>query len=165
MNPIITDIFLEQNSIINLKKNISENAVNPLIDGIANSRVVYTVARCSTYSPYFLGDDSFDFLKDMIDTKVRDILQEDLDVLNWWVMKYKGNDHTDEHDHRPFARWVAIYYIDAPSGSGELYFPHINVTIKPETGMLVIHSADLVHGVRKNSSPDIERYNMVINYK
>jgi len=31
--------------------------------------------------------------------------------------------------------------------------------------MLVIHDANLVHGVRANSSPNIDRYNMVINYR
>ena len=165
MSPIVTNITLDPNDIINLKDIISENATDPHKEGIAVSGVAPVGAYCSTYSPYLLGDDSFDFLKDMVHQKVSDILHEEVNVFNWWVMKYKGDDHVEEHGHGSRVQWVAVYYIDAPHGSGELYFPDINVSIKPKTGMLVIHPADLVHGVRKNSFPDIERYNMVVNFR
>jgi hypothetical protein len=164
MNTFIDMSFLDQDTINFLRENISENASRPLKEGIRTSTVNHLVTKAATYSPHSLGDNTFDFLKNIIDKRVFELTQTELKTYSWWVMKYKGEDYTEEHSHNPQANWVAIYYIDAPENSGALYFPDINVLIKPRTGMLVVHKADLIHGVRKNASPDIERYNMIVNY-
>lgn len=165
MNPFITELVLSQDIIDLLKEIISENSTKPFKEGITVSDVNPKATRAATYSPSLLGDDSFDFLKNAINEKVFKLIGKNLEIHSWWVMKYTGSDFTHEHKHAPQAKCVAVYYIDAPEYSGELYFPDINISIKPKTGMLVVHDANLVHGVKPNLSSEIERYNMVINYK
>lgn len=51
-------------------------------------------------------------------------------------------DRTPELSHRDFS---SVVFLSAEFTGGELYFPRLELTIKPEVGMLAAFSADAVH--------------------
>jgi len=158
---ISTRIFLPCDTISEITQQIQNDASNV----VRVSTVVETTTTSETYTPSIWGDDYYEELFDKIDSVVNDgTLKREL--TSSWVMRYTGDQNTLVHQHD---RWhkVAIYYIDAPAGSGTLYFPEADpvLEITPVTGMLVVHDGNIAHGVRKNTIENIERYCAVLNYQ
>lgn len=77
-----------------------------------------------------------------------------VDYFGWVVLKYRVGDfftgHTDaSHD---FPRQLSlVYYINDDYEGGELEFPHLNVTIKPLAGELIIFPSNylFLHAAKK----------------
>lgn len=116
------------------------------------------------YKPHKWKDPHYDWLLDLIKDEVEKTLNKRFRVGPWWFLKCEDEDSTLPHEHSRMADWVAIYYFEAPEGSGPLYFNDHDVYIYPYSGLLVIHEADLVHQAFKNDKPGIKRYNMVVNF-
>ena len=51
-------------------------------------------------------------------------------------------------------KYGVVIYLNEDFEGGELYYPNLNQTIKPETGMLVSHSGNEDHEVLKVHSGD-----------
>lgn len=65
----------------------------------------------------------------------------DLIEEGWVILKYNEGDffklHTDSS--RKYMRQVSsVYYLNSDYNGGELYFPFLNITIKPEASELII---------------------------
>jgi predicted 2-oxoglutarate/Fe(II)-dependent dioxygenase YbiX len=54
----------------------------------------------------------------------------------------------------PHRTYGGVVYLNDDFEGGEIYYPNLNIQVKPEPGMLVIHPADLkfTHGVKKVES-------------
>jgi hypothetical protein len=152
------ELILPEEVKNNLKDQIRSDSSSSIRVSNVNSRTTTS----ETYQPNLWGDDYYDFLF----KKIKSIVDPDeiYDMSDAWVMRYLDNHKTDTHNHK---KWdlVSVYYIDAPVGSGALYFPELDVEIKPYDGLLVIHDSGLIHGVKPNTKKDVERFCAVINYK
>lgn len=88
------------------------------------------------------------------DYKSRYYSYDSVDYFGWVVLKYQVDDfftgHTDaSHD---FPRQMSlVYYINDNYEGGELEFPHLNVTIKPLAGELIIFPSNylFLHEAKK----------------
>ena len=74
-------------------------------------------------------------------------------VKDMWGMIYKKNDYAIVHDHWP-ALWSGVYYINAPKGSGDLYWPQLKKSMTPQKNTVVLFDGYLRHGVKPNRSDD-----------
>lgn len=54
----------------------------------------------------------------------------------------------------PWRSHGCVLYFNSSFDGGELHYPNLNIEVKPEAGMLVVHPADLkfLHGVKKVES-------------
>jgi hypothetical protein len=153
-----TNLILSDETIKDITNNITMDASNSVRVSDVNSNTTSS----QTYSPARWKDSYYDDLFNQIDFVVNP--DKNLKLYSSWVMKYTDTQKTGVHDHKTF-NTVGIYYISAPEGSGVLYFPKLNIEIKPSTGLLVIHNAKLKHGVRANTIEGIERFCAVLNYR
>jgi hypothetical protein len=105
-----------------------------------------------TDSPYF--------------TKLRQIVRDNLDfklvkIFNIWGHVLTGMDHILPHEHggmhNPEECGSFVYYLDVPEGSGELYFPHYDLELKPENKLFIFFDVDVLHEVLPNHDPNILR--------
>ena len=149
---------------------LKAQAVKSMDDSsVKQSSVNYSLCTARSLSKKWYTDDTYDFLIDMVTHAVKSHFGNNIEPTDNWLLIYKGDDETLPHNHIKVGsskvdNLVAIYYISAPEGSGALYFPKRDFHVNPEDNLLVVHRADEIHGVRANTTPDIERICLVVNY-
>jgi hypothetical protein len=72
-----------------------------------------------------------------------------LDLVRWPV----GSEMTPHVDEVPHAHrlWGSVIYLNDDYDGGETYYPNLGVSVKPRSGMAVVHRGDShhLHGVSK----------------
>ena len=84
-------------------------------------------------------------------------------ISDMWGMIYKKGDYAIEHDHWP-ALWSGVYYIKAPTNSGDLLFSQLKQRITPKDNMMIIFDGGTRHSVEENLSNE-ERIAVSFNVK
>lgn len=102
------------------------------------------------HSGYFSHKQSnvFDDLIDIVEKKVRLVVNDNdfnISVVQTWAIVYEKNNAAVRHNHAD-TLYSAVYYASARPDSSPLKFEG-NLTILPETGMLVIFPGWLFHEV------------------
>jgi Rps23 Pro-64 3,4-dihydroxylase Tpa1-like proline 4-hydroxylase len=109
----------------------------------------------STSELFKVSDFLYEVSKPAVDEyKSRYYSYDAVDYFGWVVLKYRVGDfftgHTDaSHD---FPRQLSlVYYINDDYEGGELEFPHLNITIKPLAGELIIFPSNylFLHAAKK----------------
>lgn len=85
-----------------------------------------------------------------------EILVPDLQDITRWPEGYELHPHADAEEpngqrHQYWWRkFGAIIYLNNDFIGGELYYPNLDITVKPEAGMLAVHPGTLtfLHGVK-----------------
>jgi hypothetical protein len=75
-----------------------------------------------------------------------DVKSHNFLLADMWGAVYNKNDYANKHSHG-LAHTSFCYYVEAPTNCPLLVFDDAEVAIQPETGMLVLFSADLFHSV------------------
>lgn len=96
------------------------------------------------------------------------VLQVDADGLQcgFWFNHMRPGDVTTLHSHNDDDELLSgVYYLKVPEDSGELVLNHDGrtMTIRPESGKLVLFSASDEHEVTRNMSQD-ERLSIGMNF-
>lgn len=63
------------------------------------------------------------------------------------IEKSKLKDPLGEYDIKDNPVFGSVVYLNE-FGGGEIYYPELNIEYKPNPGDLIIHSADILHGVK-----------------
>ncbi len=99
---------------------------------------------------------SFDVLIDTVKDFTKSVAKEyynfpkfNPDVVDCWVNIYNTDSGCRVHQHFP-ATFSLVYYISVPEHSGEIYFPDIEASLMPSSGLLLCFRGDLWHGVKFN---------------
>jgi Rps23 Pro-64 3,4-dihydroxylase Tpa1-like proline 4-hydroxylase len=113
-------------------------------------------------------EDIEDMTKDIVDRAKQSIKElykeEDTQYLtSLWLAKHLKGDflrlHSDVgNDYQQHFTYSSILYLNTVNDGGELFFPTIDVSIKPSVGDLVIfpsHNVDMVHEIKVTNE---ERY-------
>lgn len=86
-----------------------------------------------------------------------------------WSHILQGNDHVVPHNHLgmpdPENFLAFVFYLSAPEGAGELYFPAYDLELKPKNKMFVCFDMDVVHEVLPNHDPNILRISTAGNLR
>jgi len=69
------------------------------------------------------------------------------------LLRYRSGDMLGEHrDNSEESDYNNIYgliiYLNDDYEGGEIYYPDVNIKIKPKAGSIVIHDAGILHGVK-----------------
>jgi len=83
----------------------------------------------------------------------------------FWFNLATTGESTGVHNHARESVISGVYYLDTPIDSGELFFRsdgEEDLTLVPETGVLVLFPSVLRHGVRSNSASG-KRISMAFN--
>lgn len=87
--------------------------------------------------------------------KIKNLFKEDVFMLPMQTIQrhYPGSfmrEHVDQ-DHDPSLVYACVIYLNGNFNGGELYFPEIDLEIKPKRGSMMLFSASkkYLHGVRK----------------
>jgi hypothetical protein len=151
---------------LNLSDQMREEVKSKIRSDVSNftrvSDVDFKVTTSEIYEPSIAKNNYYDFLFDKINDLVN--VGNHYEKGDLWVMRYTNGQKTEVHRHEKWAL-IVIYYVDAPEGSGILYFPESGLEIKPYTGLLVVHDGKIQHGVKPNSKIDVERFCVVLNYR
>lgn len=90
-----------------------------------------------------------------------------------WENKVELTPHADNIEQdgvtpnaSPWRSHGSVLYFNSSFVGGELYYPNLNIEVKPEPGMLVVHPADLkfTHGVRKVESGVRQTLSVFLTY-
>ena len=137
-----------------LGKTVILNDIPPFYEDILDSINLNVRAVASRYikqinnkdlSEYYFGDD----LKTLTHYKK-----------NSPGMGYHYDDgasiHPLEKYHIPqnYVEFGIVLYLSSNFEGGELFYPDLNFTIQPKTGTLVLHPANVLHGVKEITSGD-----------
>ncbi|MDO7613833.1 MAG: 2OG-Fe(II) oxygenase family protein [Crocinitomicaceae bacterium] len=95
---------------------------------------------------------SFDELENIISKQI----VEDCTFKDHWGAVYRDGDYAKPHDHGE-SDISFVFYLDAPEGSGEIYFNQIDVSVKPKNKMLMLFPGTVIHEVWPNTTSGIER--------
>jgi len=145
-----TFLDVDDELLINLKNDIKQ--IGDCLFGTTNLSGLMTDWKTKT--------ESFLLLENKI-SKVLPELDKNINHHDHWGAIYRDDDYAKPHNHageddsKPDLSFT--FYIDAPEGSGELYFPDCDLTIIPEKKMLVTFSPLAYHQVLPNSVSGIER--------
>lgn len=83
--------------------------------------------------------------------------------LDHWGAIYRDDDHALPHNHDLYGAHAGpnflsfVFYVDAPEGSGKIYFSEVDLTVEPQNKMLVTFPTTVVHEVYPNTISGIER--------
>ena len=83
-------------------------------------------------------------------------LQPELLDITRWPPGYELHPHADAEEPNGkqhiywWRKFGAIIYLNSNFIGGELYYPNLNITVKPQPGMLAVHPGTLkyLHGVK-----------------
>ena len=104
----------------------------------------------------------------MVRHYARQILDEDIDRLKcgfWFNAMQPGHD-TSLHTHEEYEEKLsAVYYINAPEGSGDLLIHDRNdvIHIKPVAGQVILFGPEVPHEVELNQSNEL-RLSVAFNF-
>jgi hypothetical protein len=133
-----------------IPKILSNN--NSVVPNYGNEMVVFYFIGYSIENNIFL---------DKIKQKVLSCF-ESIDRISGqdYLLEYKKNSYKGLHDDagdNPDLKYGMIYYINDNYEGGEIYYPELNLKIKPKANSLVIHPSNLLHEVFEIKS-DSNRY-------
>lgn len=143
--------------------NINQEIIDGLISEInelgdqmnRTTNVKGSMTSYHTATPYFL--------------KLQEIIEENLDfkVVDIWGHILREQDHVLPHHHagmeHPEQYASFVFYLDAPEGSGELYFPTYDLELIPKNNLLTLFDVDVIHEVLPNHNPNISRISVAGN--
>lgn len=66
-----------------------------------------------------------------------------------WDVGTSMYEHVDQYSGDSNIRYGFVLYLNSDFEGGEIYYPEYGIDVKPEPGLLVIHSGDIRHGVRE----------------
>lgn len=145
-----TFLDVDDELLIDLKNDIKE--IGDCLFGSTNLTALMTNWKTETKSFSILENKIFEVVPEC---------NKNSNYRNHWGAIYRDGDHAKPHTHEggkhPDPDLSFTFYIDAPEGSGELYFPECDLTVIPENKMLITFSPRACHQVLPNSVSDIER--------
>lgn len=156
------------NNILKIVLQLDPDTRYQLIEDVSNDvgdRGTDVGAKCSFYQPKKWKDNHYDWLVDLVKEKIQSELDSNLSVVDYWFMSYEYGEEVEPHEHCDKCDWVAIYYFEAPEGSGVLHFTDLDISVYPYTNLLIVHRSNLWHQVLSNTDPNITRYSLVMNLK
>jgi len=70
-----------------------------------------------------------------------------IDLVRWQHGK-EMPPHKDAMDNYMYRDWGSILYLNDDYSGGNTYYPEFDVEIKPQTGTLIVHEGNILHGVK-----------------
>lgn len=73
------------------------------------------------------------------------------EIIDCWSNVYNRDSGCRIHQHFP-AVFSLVYYVKVPENSGNIFFPDLEVQIKPYPGLMICFRGDTWHGVEFNQT-------------
>ncbi len=169
-------IYLDENILI-VKNFISQEDIDTVLLDFRDDENWTKMGVFYQKAPQFCSEETQKLLTEKFKVKVEEIINDDLNTVNWQtnLQKYENrpelewaiNPHPDRFSSEEYGAGEStsayvtkgyILYFNNDYEGGEVVYVNKDITVKPEAGMLLVHSGyeEYKHGVKSVKSG--ERY-------